>query len=147
MLLGDLSSQDSKQDYLNSTQKILQSIAPNIARIDNSVIPAGGEVQFIENLESTARANGLTIEINSLSNEDNLKSASTTLTSTLKIVTTTTGSWKGVYAFLAELESSPFKIKISKFQLSNSTSDIGAGTKISNSIWQSSFEIGVLKYK
>jgi hypothetical protein len=134
---------------LISEQKKINDIDLEINLINNSIIPKEGEIEFIENLELIARENGLSMEINSLVFDDNLNLASSS-TEILKIKAKTKGSWSGNYEFLARLESLPVKIKINKFGLTNTSSDIISGVSknsLLNNIWQSTFEIDVLKYK
>ena len=141
--------QNDKQDYLVSTQKTIDNINPDITRINSSVVSKEGEVSFIENLESIARINGLSIEIDSLVFEDRGDSSSS-LISVLKIKAKTKGSWYGSYVFLARLESLPFKIKIDRFSLANTGTEVPVPDEkggVPNGDWQSTFEIAVLKYK
>ena len=148
-LSNDLSSQGDKQDYLISTQRIIQGISSDIDRINNSIIAKDGDVGFIENLESLAREVGLTMEIDSLVLVDNPEFASSSIV-TLKIRAQVSGNWVGTYRFLAQLESLPLKIKINKFDLRNTTIEISPDVKksgSSNNVWQSAFEIDVLRYK
>ena len=148
ILEHDFSIQASKQEYLISTQKILQDLAPDIANINNSIIASGGEVQFIESLESIAKGNGLLVVIDSIVSDDNPKSVSNSV-SNLKIKAKMKGSWIGTYRFLAQIESLPTKIKINKFSFINTEIQIDSGAKVgtSGNGWQSLFEITALQYK
>ncbi len=146
-LSNDLSSQSAKRDYLILTQKVIQNIGIDINRINNSIIAKDGDVKFIENLESIARQNGLTMTIDSLVLADNPEFASSSIT-TLQIRAKTKGNWSGNYKFLVELESLPIKIRVNKFDLSNTAVETGSDVKKAGvGIWQSTFEISVLKYK
>jgi len=141
--------QNDKLAYLVSTQKAIDNISSDIVRIDSSVVSKEGEVDFIENLESIARENGLSIEIDSLVFEDKGDGSSNPI-NVLKIKAKTKGSWRGSYVFLSRLESSPFKIKIDKFSLINNGTEIPISDKkvgVPSGDWQSTFEIAVLKYK
>ena len=141
--------QNDKLAYLVSTQKAIDNISSDIVRIDSSVVSKEGEVDFIENLESIARENGLSIEIDSLVFEDKPGSSSG-LINVLKIKAKTKGSWYGSYVFLSRLEALPFKIKIDKFSLTNTGTEILVSDKkvgVPSGDWQSTFEIAVLKYK
>ncbi|MCX6702052.1 MAG: hypothetical protein NTX96_02560 [Candidatus Zambryskibacteria bacterium] len=149
IILSDLSFQNNKQDYLISTQKTMDDLAPDIKLINSSIISKEGDVGFIENLESIAKENSLSIEIDSLIFDNGLKPTSSS-TDVLKIKAKTEGSWSNSYTFLARLESLPFKIKIDKFSLTSIPVGIVSGTNenyVSSGNWQSVFEIDVLKSK
>ena len=148
-LTSDLLQESNKQDYLISTQKAMQSISPDLALVNNSIISKDGDVDFIGNLESIARGDGLTIEISSLV-FDNNPVVPSDLTGILKIDAKVNGSWLATYTFLSQMESSPFKIKIDRFNFVNTTDPTLSESKraaLSGSAWQSDFEIDVLKYK
>ena len=138
-----LSIQDKKREYLISMQRIIQNLDPDISRINNSIIANGEDVQFIENLESLAHDNGLSIDIDSLVFEDDQKLASSTIT-TFKIKAKTKGEWLGTYTFLAQIESLPFKIKVNKFTMKSEES---SDPKLISNNWRTDFEIRLLKYK
>lgn len=146
-LLRDLSFQDAKEEYLISTEKTVDSLISDISRVNDAIVSKDGEVEFIETLESIAKESGLSIEIDSLvfSNDETIVSESVGV---LKVKAKTKGSWVGSYIFLSRLESLPLKLKINSFGLSNSLSENVVGKKIiRSSVWQSVFEISVLKYK
>lgn len=144
-----LSSETSRGEYVISAKKMLQSIDNDINRVRNLIIPTSGDVEFIENLESVARNNGLTIDIESLLLENDPKITQTGVT-VLRIKAKTKGSWANTYKFIAELEALPYKIKINSILMSK-VSDILVGEDVgkitSKSYWSARFDIGVLKYK
>ena len=88
------------------------------------------------------------MNIDSLDFEELKSLASSTLTY-LKVRAKVTGSWSGNYKFLAEMESMPFKIKVQNFRLSSEAKSIDSNLKSGKSanMWQSLFEINILKYK
>jgi hypothetical protein len=146
-LAQDLDFQSSRQEYLISTQRMIQNISSDIDRINNSIVAVDGDVQFIENLESIAKNEGLSISIDSLLIEDDPSFSNNEIT-TLKVKAKAEGSWAGTYSFLAQIESLPFKVKINKFSIVNDADGGGIdGQKTFSLNWQSSFEIQVLKYK
>lgn len=143
----ELSLQTSKREYMLSIQKIVSDAGSDIALVDNSIIKSDGDVSFIENLESIAKNNGLSITIDSLvfENDPALDKAGITI---FKVKAKTSGSWIGTYKFLSQIESLPLKIKISNFGFMSDTSGGTSGTsKSSSGLWQSSFEIHILKYR
>src|SRR3989344_2860976 len=144
-LSQDLEYQIKRRQYIVSLQRTLQSTDSDITRINNSIVPVDGDVEFIEDLERMARENGLFIGIDSLIFEESPLFASSTI-NILKIKAKTSGSWPSTYRFLAQIESLPFKVKVNNFGLGSSVQDTGSASKPTNS-WQSTFEIHVLKYK
>ena len=141
----DLSLQMNKEEYLTSTEKKIQNINTDINNINNSIISHSGDVEFIENLESIAHNNNLSINIESLVFEDNPKFAPALVT-IFKIKAKTTGGWVGTYRFLNQIESLPFKVKINNYAFISGAEESESSKKIDN-VWQSMFEISVLKYK
>lgn len=137
----DLSTQSTKQDYLISTEKAIQSLEVDLDKAQSSIVSKEAEIEFIEKIETLARSNGLAIEIESLvlKNQD-LPSPDLTV---LNVKAKTRGTWAGTYLFLAQLESLPYKLKIGR----SSMIRVGAGSQGSGATWDSNVEIGVLKYK
>ena len=134
----DLSILSDKQDYLILTDRALENLAIDLDKAQASIVPKGGDIKFIENIEALARSNGLTIEIDSLGLED--KSLPSPDLTVLHLEAKTEGSWLGTYTFLAEVESLPFKIKVGR----SSMVRIGGSGP---SIWDNTLSISVLKYK
>lgn len=148
-LLSGLSLENGKQEYLATTTAFLDSIAPDVANIKNSILSSDGDVKFIEDIERIARADGLSINIDSLSfQEDPVATANGVVVLNLKAKTT--GSWAATYTFLKQIESLPLKVKVKSFGLSDTIGDISIDASEPpkpTDKWQSSFEINVLKYK
>lgn len=144
----ELLSQNNKYDHSISMQKLVKSIEPDIRKINSSIIPKSGDVDFIEELESVAKGHNLSIKIDSLSLVSDTKIASSSV-NTLKIKANAEGTWSNVYIFLSELESLPYKIKINRFTIVNSDDLALDGTRVVNqgNKWQVTFEISVLEYK
>lgn len=145
VLSEELLSKSNRQEYLKSTSKMIEDIRPDIEKINNSIVAVGGDVDFIENLESLARSNGLSIDISSLTFEDD-KVLAASNTTKFKIKAKTVGGWAGSYAFLSEIESLPFKISINSFVINN-IPDKASEKVVPGKDWLSTFEIVVLKYK
>jgi hypothetical protein len=149
-LLQHINSASSKETYTSNTQKQIQALNPEIKKVESSIVPASDVVSFIEKLERVAKDNGLVIKNDSITEEyeNNPKQVSSNI-SFLKIKSQTTGSWRGTYKFLSELEALPYKIKISSFAISNSGAVINSTNQSGGygSAWSAVFEIRVLKYK
>lgn len=144
----DLSVLSEKQDYIIAADRTFQKLKGDLVIASNSVVLKEEDVKFIENIESIARRNGLTIEIESIVLE-NQKLPSSDLV-VMNIKAKTVGGWSGSYNFLAELESLPIKVKIKRSSLINSSADSkieGQEAVVSNGLWKSTIDISVLKYK
>ena len=135
----------NRQNYLISTQKLISDLSPDLESINNSIVPSGDDVGFIEIFESVAKGNGLKIDIDFLVLKDDSSFKNANVTS-LEIKAKTSGSWVGTYTFLSELESLPIKVKINNFSMDTAPGSSSDGKK-QLPMWQSSFEIVVLKYK
>jgi|SRR3989344_1597178 len=145
-LKGEFSAQVKNQEQSVFAERMIQNADTEISSVSGSIIQSDGDVDFIENLEKEAKNNGLSITISSLVFEDDPLLEKNQLAS-LKITAKTKGSWLGNYRFLTYIESLPFKVKINKFVLAKNTStDLGVGSA-GPSLWESAFEIRVLKYK
>ena len=143
----DLLFQTDKEKYILLTERAIAAVKVDLDKVNSSVISTTGDVEFIEKLEALARNNGLTMAIDSLNLEEDPK-AKNPLTTILKIKANTDGSWTGTYKFMNELESLPFKIKISQYALQGSSGIANEdGTKSISSQWHGTFEIRVLKSK
>lgn len=150
VLLHDATLEISRQQYTISLEHTIENITPDIDLVNKSLIAKDGDVDFIENLEGLAKSNGLAITIDSLILDNNnpiLEGSDITL---LRVKAKTEGNWLGTYTFLSELESMPLKIKVDKLGFASIGDEPQTGTKKqvkSNRIWQSIFEITILKYK
>jgi len=144
----ELLFQNSQYEYLLSMQKVVDGLGPEIYKIDNSIVPKNGDVDFIEDLEKLAKDRNLKIEIESLTLTADPKETSGQVTN-LKVRAKVEGPWKDSYLFVSEMEAFPFKVKINKLSIIGTEEVVsGAGkSSILNSKWQTTFEINVLKYK
>lgn len=143
---NNINSKESRQEYLLSMQKMLESLDQSVGDVDASIVPSGGDVQFIEYLGSVAKDSGLSMDIINLSLEDNSSLSSAKLNG-LKVRADIEGSWKSVYSFANRLEYLPYRVKILRFSVSNSNLSSENQIQKSGSVWKGSFEIVVLKYK
>ena len=149
ILENNLFSQSNKQELTNSMESMVKNFDSDIKLVNNSIVSSDGDVLFIEDLESSAKSNGLDIQIDSLVFQDDKQLSSSTITF-FNIKAKTTGGWLGTYLFLAQLELLPIKVKINSYSLNNISdsgeNDIKKGGTQGNT-WQSNFEINVLKFK
>jgi len=150
VLLHDVNAEIAKQEYIVSLEHTIESLTPDLDRVNSSVIAKDGDVKFIEDLETMAKSNGLKITIDSLMLENNNPTLVGSGLTVLRVKAKTEGNWSGTYTFLSELESLPLKIKIDKFGFASLGGDVPADGKKpvkTNKVWQSILEIIVLKHK
>jgi hypothetical protein len=147
-LKNNLSSYVVRQQNMMSMDRMVKNATSDIDLVNSSVVASDGDVKFIENLEGIAKDNGLTMKIDSLVFENNPSVASSSMV-LFNIKANTTGAWAGTYRFLAQIESLPFKIKVSNLAFLNAVDEtvFDANKLKSDSVWQGKFEISVLKYK
>ncbi|MEQ1500267.1 MAG: hypothetical protein ABL917_02765 [Parcubacteria group bacterium] len=143
-LTHELSLQEEAEKYAISTKNKIESISSDIANINNSIIPYGGDIQFIEDFELLANSNDLELEIESLLLEDQPRTLASGVV-IFKIRAKTRGSWADTYRFLNQIESLPLKIKVSQFSILGQ--EVSLGTNKKKTEWQSQFEVYLLKYK
>ena len=144
LLKSQLASKIEKQKYAVSMEQMIKNTNSDIVKINDSILEKNSNVKFIEQIENLARNNGANIKINSLSYLDNSDIIANDLT-VLYVSGTMTGNWNAVYSFLHQIESLPFKIKINKFGMTNTTDSPTINS--SKNQWQAVFEINVLEYK
>jgi organic radical activating enzyme len=142
----DLFSKNTRHEYLTSLQKLFESIEPKINKVESTIVPSGGEVAFIEDLEALARGLNIDITIDSLNLATDPKIASSTL-STLRVRAKYSGAWSNMYRFISEIESLKNKIKINRITLSNQEELTATRSANTHKNWQGVFEISVLEYK
>ncbi len=138
-LQNSIDGQSKRDQYLMSIEHEVENAGGDIAVVNGSILGKDDDVKLIELLESTGRSDGLTVTIDSLViNDDSLTAKNLT---TLDVTAKMSGSWSGMYAYLNQLESFPYTVRIEKFAMMK-TSDASAASK-----WQGVFEIRILKYK
>ncbi len=143
-LSQEMEFQSDRREYFVSTQRMLDGIRDDLNRVNSLIVSKDSDVAFIEGLEAVAKNNGLSINIESIVIEDDSALSSNEIT-TLKIKAKTEGSWSGTYAFLAELESFSYRVRVNKFSFTSDTGKDPSSDGVRE--WQSLFEIRVLKYK
>lgn len=144
-MLDQIQSESGREVYVSTIKKQLQTLDPEIKKVGKTIVGSNDVISFIEELESIARNNGLSIKNNSISEEVDAKLSSTTVF--LKIRSETNGPWSGTYKFLSELESLPYKVRVNSFSMSSGQTTDASGLPSVSGSWLSTFEIKVLKYK
>ncbi len=144
-LSQEITVQSSRQQYLATTEKLIENLNTDIDKMNHSIISKDGDVAFIESLEKIAKDNNISIDIDTIDVSDEPSTPASGIT-ILHLKAKTKGEWKGMYTFLSQLESLPYKVKITQFILTN-VSKSATDTEKASTSWQSSFDIRVLKYK
>lgn len=140
---NELIVQKDRQEKMFYMNQIISQNKTEIDLIKNSVVSKNGNVEFIETMESLAKNNNLSIEIQSLSFEPDPILEKNEMVF-FKIKALTKGSWSNIYTFLAQVEALPLSIRVDNMAVVSSSSDSQNGIK---SEWQMTFDIRVLKYK
>ncbi len=145
-LLDHISEESNKGNYILTSQKALQNIAPDLEVLKKTIVGSTGEVEFIEYVESLARANGLSIVIDNLQTENDQKLLASSSVTLLKVRARTNGSWTGTYKFISLVESLPYRVRVNSFSMTaQGVTDATSGATKNG--WESNLEIRVLKYK
>ncbi|MFA7216575.1 MAG: hypothetical protein WC095_01160 [Candidatus Paceibacterota bacterium] len=140
---NELIVQKDRQEKMFYMNQIIDQNKTEIDLIKNSVVSKNGNVEFIETMESLAKNNNLSIEIQSLSFEPDPTLNKDEMVF-FKIKALTKGSWINIYTFLSQIEALPFSIRVDNMAAVSSSSDSQNGIK---SEWQMTLDIRVLKYK
>lgn len=147
MFEQDINLKNNQYESNVSMQRLVESIKPDVDKINNSIVNEKGDVEFIESLERIARGHKLEIKIDSLNLVTDPKNASSTV-SALRVKAKAEGLWTDLYVFLEEIESLPIKVKINRFTMqSGAELDFNPKPNDLNKVWSANFEITVLKYK
>jgi Tfp pilus assembly protein PilO len=125
---------------IKSSSDSLNTLMPKINMVDAYFIPAGGEVSFIDGLENSAKAVGLSPEINSVQLTPT-SDISAQGFEYLSLKFSVSGSWANVYKFIALLPNFPYQITLDQADISS----LSDGTSSKNSVWQGAFAIRVLE--
>jgi len=147
-LTAKLVTEKNQQEYLTSTQKIVEQRTQDLAKINDSIVASDGDVQFIENLESLARGDHLNVSIDSLTVEDSTNLSKAGMT-TLNVKVKVDGSFSDLFTFLSQIESSPFKIKVDGFSLVVNGEGVipDKKTGVQKVPWEMIIGIHILKYR
>ena len=112
-----------KDQRLNSTKQLIEDLGEELEQIDAYFVPVDGVVDFLENLEALGSVASVSVDVNSVSvNENTNDNLPYEL---LKIDFVARGSWKNVVQLISLLETLPLGIVIERMQferLPNSSS-------------------------
>lgn len=112
--------------------------------INNRVLPKGDFVNFIENVEKTARSFGVEVNVRAVDVEE-LAEGGSGDKETLRLKMETRGTWSETMKFVTYLEYLPYKVVIHDVGLSQMilTNDKG----VSSTEWRGDIELTALKSK
>ena len=131
----DLGSQRSGR--LSGLQSAVKETESERAQLTSFFLPTGSEVSFIEQVESLAKASGLSEKTSNVSEVPGRVGG----TKIVQVQIMVTGSWSNVIYFLGQLENSPYKLDIRNISLLEQSS----GSKKTPSTWAGSFDINVVE--
>lgn len=141
--VSDLSQkfeQNAKQEQeMKNLANSINTLTTQTREIDSYFVAPDGDVDFIDQLENTAKVQKLDVQTNSVS-IDSPKDLTVKGLQYLVLKLNTKGSWLGTYKFLSIIPNLPYKINLDQADITLS-SDKG----ITPPVWQGSFTIRVLK--
>lgn len=133
-LYETVESRSSQGEKFRVIKSITEANQETIQTLRNFLVRKGGEVEFIEQIETVAKNSGVKFEIFSINTEADQASS---LKENIKVKIELESSWKNIIAFIDKLEKLPFGVLISSFSFDTS----GKG------YWSGSVEIIAFKEK
>jgi Tfp pilus assembly protein PilO len=127
------------EEFSKYSPEDLKALAQSITA---KIIPRGDVVDFIEEIESSARSQGIEISVESVDVVPRSEDANDNK-QIMNLNLVTKGSWQETMYFINYIEHLPYKIAIKNMNLAKNTADEGAG----NGDWRGSFRITALKFK
>lgn len=111
--------------------------------VDNHFVDADGIVTFVEEVERSARAFGLTVKIDNL-NEVEVAPKPLTTVKRLNATFTVRGSWEKVARFATAVDSFPYHVYVYNASFSTDNSATGEGKDV---LWVGSWNVSIPKLK
>lgn len=130
-----------KDSNLRSVKNLVLDTSETRAKINTFMIPQGGEVDFLEEIEALGRIAGVSLEVVSVENEDGVIESAADLDS-FRLHLEATGGWNSVYRFLRLLEELPVRSVISQARMEYIEGEKGIG-----SYWRAEVHFRALKNK
>lgn len=145
-LTNELSMETRKKQESVSAETLIVSADPDLALIEEAIVPRDGDVAFIEMIEALARDNKLSVEIESLSIEPVDKKDGPIVYLVIRLKTK--GGWDSTHTYLSLIESLPQEILVKNLGLSAEKDTSGEKEgDVYTGMWQSRLDMRVLKYK
>jgi hypothetical protein len=138
VLSTEVSARQNQEQAIETAQASAALLSADSSKVDSYSIAQDGEVDFIDNLESTARALGLSVTVNTVGivSANDLSPAGF---ENIEVRLTVSGSWKSVYQFTAEMENLPYDIVVNQADFSSLSDNTDTST------WQGAFDILAIK--
>ncbi len=134
----------STQSQSASLRAEYQATADQRSRLTGLFVPSGGEVSFIEALESLGPASGTAVSISSIS-ADPLDKASSGTVGAISADVSARGSWAAVMKALVLAESLPYQTVVDQVTVTKGQSAPGSGASASGAaLWQISYHVSAL---
>lgn len=153
-LKSEVETKQIKVNRIQNINKSAEKTSEDSVKIMNHFIKAGGSIDFVSAVESTAADFSLKYNTNTIENIENdvLSSQGKQI---LKVSMTLSGGWKNIVKFLTYIESLPYAIRVEKVDLTaegvvfTGDSTDPANTKIQTTepSWRMSLIFSVVKIK
>lgn len=108
--IAQIETKTAERERAQSIEKLSEDIAPEVEKLESRLVSAGDEVAFIEVIEKLGGTTGLSVEFDVVGTEE--KTIDGTPAKYLKVVLSTSGSWKAVSTLLSLLETLPYNVEI-----------------------------------
>jgi len=141
-LKDDTQALIQKDAELRSIKSMILNTQHNRAEINRYLVPFGGEVEFLESIESLAKFSGSSVKFQSVDLKDEVIEKAAGLES-LSIKLEGNGEWASLYKFLKLIELMPYKVVVRTVRMSH----VEAVSKTEKARWNLIVEMEVLKDK
>lgn len=128
-----------KDEQLSSVRIALRESSDTLEKIDDVFINEDEISSFIDSLETLASDYGVSISIGSISVE---AIPNISVSKQLRIRISSSGSWRNLVSFMAQLETLPKAVVVQKFALNKDTSS--TESKNTTRPWNATFDISAL---
>lgn len=138
---NDILFGDQKKEYADNMLLSFETTQKDIDTLQNFFVTKQGEVEFIEFIESTAKAKGLTVGIDTVSLDSPSEIGNHGM-EYLVLRLHVTGTWSRVWNFSEALETLPYSIDVTSLALLREDSE-----QKNPVTWRGVYNIKVLKKK
>jgi Tfp pilus assembly protein PilO len=139
---SDIAVEEKKVAELNAIRDTLEEFKEYQASVDSHLVAPDGIVEFVEYIEKTAVAAGVTLSVDDLRTEEIPPKALPKL-EYLRVTVSAKGSWGGVLRFASLVETLPYQVYIGGLTLeTDGTAEKGKGV-----LWRVGINATVPKLK
>lgn len=118
-------SESVKEEKISVIKKIAETNKDLIQTLENYFVQKDDEVEFIEQIEKTAKTSGIKFEITSIDVKANQRDS---FSENVSIKIKLEGSWHGTMFFINGLEKMPFGVSVEKIDLNANVPGGWSGT-------------------